>query len=236
MKDDAVEIVGRAQAGGLLFTCEHASARVPAPWRPRPADRRLLATHWGHDLGAAAVTRELVRLTGGAGVLARFSRLLVDANRLPDDPTAVLTHTDDGDPRFNRTVDLAARIARFHTPYHAAIDALCRRARPRWIWSIHSFTPSFRGSARAMEAGVLFDQYDEVAEHMVRALGAEGLRTEPNQPYSGKVGLIYSANRHGHTHDVPYLELELRQDLITAERDARRIAAAVARAWRHVEG
>lgn len=236
MKDDAVEIVGPERPGALLFTCEHASNRIPSPWRPRPADRRLLATHWGYDIGAAAVTRALARRTGGMAVLARWSRLLLDANRLPEDPTAVLAHTDDGDPRFNRVVDLPARVARFHAPYHAAIDALCARARPRWIWSIHSFTPRFRGQARAMEAGVLFDAYDDVAERMVHALRAEGLRTEANEPYSGKIGLIYSANRHGRAHTVPYLELELRQDLIASERAARRVAAAVARAWRHVEG
>ena len=40
----------------------------------------------------------------------------------------------------------------------------------------------------------------------------------------------------GRAHTVPYLELELRQDLIASERAARRVAAAVARAWRHVEG
>ena len=74
---------------------------------------------------------------------------------------------------------------------------------------------------------MLFDAYDDVAERMVHALRAEGLRTEANEPYSGKIGLIYSANRHGTQHDVPYLELEIRQDLIAAERSARRVAQRV---------
>ena len=55
-------------------------------------------------------------------------------------------------------------------------------------------------------------------------------RTEANAPYSGKDGLIYSAARHGNAAGIPYLEIELRQDLIASERSARAIAGRVARA------
>jgi predicted N-formylglutamate amidohydrolase len=229
---DAYVRLGAPSRGGILFTCEHASNRVPAPFRPRPADRRLLAMHWGYDIGAATVTAELTRLFGGGAVLARFSRLLIDPNRAPDDPTAVLRTCDDGSPTFNRTVDLAARVSRFHVPFHAAIEAHLTRARPRFLCSIHSFTPVFRDTVRPMEAGVLFDRHDDLAEGMVRALRDRGLRTEANEPYSGKAGLIYSAARHGV--GLPYLELELRQDLIADDRSARRVARTVAAALRAI--
>ena len=230
MLHDAYELVGRPEAGSLAFTCEHASNRVPPPWRPRPADRRLLELHWGYDIGAARVTRHLQRACGGWAFLSRFSRLLCDPNRAPDDPTLVLSRCDEGDPAFNRAPDLAYRLERFHAPFHAALDATIAQARPRFLVSVHSFTPVFRGNARAMEAGVLFDQHDDVAARLVTTLNDAGLRTEANAPYSGKDGLIYSAQRHGTTHGVAYLEIELRQDLLASREGARKVAGQVAQA------
>jgi predicted N-formylglutamate amidohydrolase len=231
VRHDAYEIAGTPSPGGVLFTCEHASNRVPAPWRLRPSDRALLATHWGYDIGARALTLELARLSRGAAALSRFSRLLIDPNRHPDDPTAVLPETDDGAPTFNRRPDVKHRAERFHAPFHHAVDRLVAR-RPRFLCSVHSFTPRFRGNARAMEAGVLFDQHDDLAEALLRALREAGVRAEANAPYSGKDGLIYSANRHGTTHAVPYLEIEVRQDLIASDRAARGVARKV---WRAIE-
>lgn len=240
MTPDAYELLHAARAasdgrGPRLYTCEHASNRVPRPFRPRPADRRLLAMHWGYDIGAANVTRALVRRDPGAiGVLSRFSRLLIDPNRAPDEPTAVLLRTDDGAPSFNAAWSPgsdahADRVARFHAPFHAAVDAALA-ARPRMLVSIHSFTPVFRGVARAMHAGVLYDRHDDLAERLVHAMRAEGFVTEANAPYSGKDGLIYSAARHGASSGAPYLEIELRQDLIASARAARAVARRVARA------
>lgn len=227
MRHDAYERIGTLRSGGLAFTCEHASNRVPRPWRPRPSDRALLAMHWGYDIGAATVTRDLVRRSRGWGMLSRYSRLLCDPNRAPDDATLVLRHTDEGSPTFNRVPDPEARVERFHAPFHGALDEAMRMAPPRLLVSVHSFTPVFRGNARTMEAGVLFDQHDAIAARLVRTMNDAGLRTEPNAPYSGKDGLIYSANRHGTTHGVPYLEIELRQDLLASREGALRVAGRV---------
>lgn len=227
MRHDAYERIGTLRSGQLAFTCEHASNRVPRPWRPRPADRALLEMHWGYDIGAARVTRDLVRRSEGWGILSRFSRLLCDPNRASDDPTLVLRRTDEGAPRFNAMPDTERRIARFHAPFHDAVDRAMHIAKPRLLVSVHSFTPVFRGHTREMEAGVLFDQHDDLAERLVRAMNDAGLRTAPNAPYSGKDGLIFSANRHGAAHHVPYLEIELRQDLLASRKGALRAAGRV---------
>ncbi len=227
MQTDAVEVAGRPARDTLLFTCEHASNRVPAPWRPNAADRALLRMHWGYDIGARDLTRALVRRSEGVGVLSRFSRLLCDPNRAPDDPTLVLRACDDGVPSFNAQVDVAARVDRFHRPFHDALHDVVARTRPRFLVSVHSFTPVFRGHARPMEAGVLFDRHDDHAERLLGALRAAGLNAASNEPYSGKDGLIYSAARHGAAHDVPYLEIEVRQDLIATPAQAEAVADRV---------
>jgi predicted N-formylglutamate amidohydrolase len=225
-RNDAVEIAGAPRPGRLLFTCEHASNRVPPPWRPRPRDAALLRDHWGYDIGARRVTLALRRRFGGCAVLSRFSRLLLDPNREPSDPTLVLVDTGEGRPSFNARVDLAERVARFHQPFHAAVDA-CAKVGPRGLISIHSFTPVFRGEVRQVEAGVLFDDHEALAGALNQALREQGLDARENEPYSGKAGLIYSAARHGRAAGIPYLEIELRQDLVASRRGSRAISAKV---------
>src|SRR5438552_17729442 len=91
---DAYEIAGDPGAGPFLFTCEHATRRLPE-WEAEPADLPRLHDHWGWDVGAADLTRELARLCGSAALLSRFSRLVCDPNRSPDGASFV-ARTGDG--------------------------------------------------------------------------------------------------------------------------------------------
>lgn len=217
-----------------FYTCEHASNRVPRPLHTRAHDGALLRDHWGYDIGAANVTRELARLDGAGAVLSRVSRLVVDVNRTPEDPTLVLADTGEGRPSFNHVYDREERVRLYHAPFHDLVNTRIEADRPALLVSIHSFTPVYRGQVRTVEAGVLFDQHDELSLRLVERLRAQGLRTEPNEPYSGKAGLIYSAHRHGHERGLPYVEIELRQDLIASGREAREVARRVWRALRAV--
>ncbi len=205
----------------LIITCEHAGNLVPSPVRPSPDDTRWLTTHWGYDLGAAAAARELARLTESPLYMAGFSRLLCDTNRPWDDPACILT-TVEGQPlAMNANLDRDERDRRRRTlydPYHAAIDeALALRTarrEPLLLLSVHSFTPELGQHKREMELGVLFDDHRSLAERFAATLTAAGYVTALNAPYSGKEGLIYSAAQHGTDHGVPYLEIEIRQDLL----------------------
>jgi predicted N-formylglutamate amidohydrolase len=232
-----VELSGDPAAGGpFVFTCEHATNALPE-WEPEASERATLAAHWGWDIGAADLTRALALLTGSCAVISRFSRLVCDPNRDPQEPSFVMEAIDGVPLSWNRAVDAAERErreARYFAPYHAAIDHALelRRAvgtEPRLV-SIHSFTPVYLGMARPMEIGVLFDAWDEHAWRLEGALAADGFAAVQNAPYSGFDGLIYSANRHGRAHGLVYLELEVRQDLIDEPAKAEAVASRIARA------
>jgi predicted N-formylglutamate amidohydrolase len=94
--------------------------------------------------------------------------------------------------------------------------------------SVHTFTPVYEGERRPMEVGVLFDTQDALAERAERALRAAGFATAMNEPYSGKAGLIYAAERHATTHGRMALELEIRQDLAVIPEQRARIVTALA--------
>ena len=232
-----VEIAGDPSSGGpFVFTCEHAANEL-SEWEPLDAERATLATHWGWDIGAAELTRALARRTASCAVLSRFSRLVCDPNRDPDEPSFVLDAVDGVALSWNRAVDAAERRRRqshYFDPYHDAIDqALLRRravGTPFRLCSIHSFTPVYLGQSRPMEVGVLFDAWDEHAWRLEGALAAQGFAAVLNAPYSGYDGLIYAASRHGRAHGLVYLELEVRQDLIDAPAKAEAVAERIARA------
>ena len=236
MVEEAYEVAGDPSVGPILFTCEHATRRLPE-WEPSAADLPYLEDHWGWDVGAADLTRELARLRGCGALLSRFSRLVCDPNRDPSEPSFVVREVAGHALSWNRAVDDAERArrrGRYFDPYHAAIDrALAQRAAagaPARLCSIHSFTPVWDGRARQMEVGVLFDAHEELARRVAAALAREGFAVAENEPYSGMAGLIYAAQRHGRSHGVVYLELEVRNDLIATPDRARAIAPRIARA------
>ncbi len=235
MGHDAVERVGDPAAGPFVFTCEHATRLLPE-WEATPADLIHVEDHWGWDIGAADVTRALAARTRSAAVLSRFSRLVCDPNRRTDEPSFVVTEVAGHALSFNRAIDAAERERRVRTyfdPFHDGVDTALATACARGVahlCSIHSFTPEWEGSPRPIEVGVLYDAHEHHAEVLAHALAAEGFAVAHNEPYSGYEGMIYSANRHGTTHEIPYLELEVRSDLIDTPARADAVAERIARA------
>lgn len=235
---DPVEIVGSpAAAGPLVVTCEHAGNAIPPPLQPSQADLPWLETHWGWDIGAGEVARQVVAQTGSVGVLARFSRLVCDPNRTPDDPTFVLPRVDGHTLSFNQNLDAAElerRRQAYYEPYHATIDRILGERRAHGgdllLLAVHSFTPQLGEERREMELGVLFDQYVAIADRMAALMRREGFHTALNEPYSGFDGLMYSAQRHGNAHGVVYLEVEIRQDLLAQPGQAQAVGQRLARA------
>lgn len=231
-------LAGAARLSGVLLTCEHASRELPLPYGRGLACARLLRSHWGWDPGAWAVTVALARSLGACAVGGRWSRLWVDLNRAPGDPTCVPERVNGVVLPWNRRLaagQLEARLRRYYLPYHARIDRELARhvahgLRPT-VLAIHSFTPRLGRERRDFDAGVLHTLHDALARRFARALATQGLRVRLNEPYSGKAGMMYAAQRHGTAYTLPCLELELNQALL-ARRSAEEVADCVARGWR----
>ncbi|MGE0711999.1 MAG: N-formylglutamate amidohydrolase [Planctomycetota bacterium] len=221
----------------LLASCEHASRAVPADVA-LGAPPELLDSHWGWDRWAEDTLLRFTPAAGIATVSARVSRLVLDVNRAPDAPTLIRAEAGGVELPGNRGLspaEVAARVARFHTPYHAALDrelsalvARCGRERALLV-AMHSFTPVYGEQDRDFEVGVLFDAHEGLAEAAARALEGTGLRARLNEPYSGHRGEIYSAARHGRAHGIAYFELELNQGLLEDEDRRADVAAALGR-------
>lgn len=209
--------LGEARAGGILLIADHASAYVPADI-DLGIDPALLSNHIAIDIGVAEVAALLVESGAvAAAILGGVSRLVVDCNREEDAP-GVLPIASDGHAVPGNALDddaREARLARFFRPYHDHISTTIAARRPAMILSLHSFTPSLAAhpdQARPWHVGVLYNEDDRLAGAAIAALEGEGLIVGDQQPYSGKL-LNATMNRHAEANDIPYVGIEMRQDL-----------------------
>lgn len=206
---------------GILVIADHASNHVPDGF-DLGIDPRLLQEHIAYDIGTEALARGLAEELGAAAHIARVSRLVTDCNRAEDDPATIPEVSDGIVIRAN--VGLSAgmrqtRIADYHAPYHAAIEALLEAGGMRLLVSVHSFTPALssrREETRPWHVGLLHNRDDRAASCAMRLLMAEGLTVGDNLPYSGEV-YGYTTDRHAEARGLPYLTFEIRQDLLAGK-------------------
>lgn len=234
----AYEIIGGTSASGLVFTCDHASAAIPAEFADLGLPASELARHIAYDIGAEDVTRALAGLFGAPAILSRFSRLLIDPNRGRDDPTLVMRIADGALVPGNARIDdagIAERIARFYDPYDDAIARTLRSfaaVENPIVIAMHSFTPRMKGIDRPWDITVIWDFDPRLNRALLDALEAEpGLVVGENEPYQG--GYTGDAiDRHCLAHGYAHALVEIRQDLIGTPEAARAWGERLARVLR----
>ena len=217
-ESEAWRQLGTPRTGGILLIADHASNHVPADI-DLGIDPTLLTDHIAVDIGVAEVAALLVADGAvDAAILGGVSRLVVDCNREEDAP-GVLPIASDGHAVPGNALDDGARetrLARFFRPYHDHIAATIAAHRPAMILSLHSFTPSLAAhpdQQRPWHVGVLYNQDERLAATAIVALTDEGLNVGDQLPYSGKL-LNATMNRHAEANRIPYVGIEMRQDLV----------------------
>jgi predicted N-formylglutamate amidohydrolase len=203
-------------AADILILCDHASSAVPSGI-DLGIDPDLLTRHIAVDIGAAAVSKAMAAQLEATAILATVSRLVIDLNREPD-RLGLIPHSSDGHAiPGNDDADRGERIARFHAPYHRLIAETIRAKPPKLIVSVHSFTPRLEqhdGADRPWEIGILYNRDARAARIGIALLEAAGIVTGDNEPYSGRI-LNATMNRHAEGNGIPYLGIEIRNDLIS---------------------
>jgi predicted N-formylglutamate amidohydrolase len=211
------EAYSQIDGGGLdlLIVGDHASAHVPDDI-DLGIDRALLREHIAIDIGVAEVCRLLAMQLSGTAILGGVSRLVIDLNREEDAPGLLPVMSDGHAIPGNRDADLSARMARFHHPYHRQIATLLEGMTSPFILSVHSFTPRLASDPdqqRPWDIGVLYNQDDRAARIAMPLLEAAGLNVGDQLPYAGTL-LNATMNRHAEANGIPYLGVEMRQDLV----------------------
>jgi predicted N-formylglutamate amidohydrolase len=201
-----------------LVTCEHGGKRVPPAFRAYFEGREpLLESHRGHDPGALILGREIADALHAPFIAATTSRLLVDLNRSPSNPSRYSEITRELPDTLLHQIHV-----RYYQPYRRRIErlvaaAIRHGARVVHI-SSHSFTPVMDGHVRNADLGFLYDpaRPGEVAlaRHWMSCLERRepSLRLRRNYPYAGRSdGFCTWLRRHYGPEAYLGLELEVNQ-------------------------
>jgi predicted N-formylglutamate amidohydrolase len=217
-----VELVNEGASAPVILVCDHASARIPGALGTLGLDEGELARHIAIDIGAAALTQRLAGAFGAAGILAAYSRLVIDCNRHPEDHTSIREISEGviipGNRRLSEA-DRQTRIREIFDPYHAAVAARVAAVEARGgvplVVAVHSFTPRFRDVARPWHVGILSSRDRRVADRMIAGLSREpSLVIGDNEPYSGLHFAGYTMDTHATRRGLPSVMIEVRQDMV----------------------
>lgn len=220
------EVLEPPQPSPVLLLCDHAYHAVPASLGDLGIPRETIeGMHIGWDIGAAAVTQLLARRLNATALFANYSRLVIDVNRQPGDPTSILPESDGVTVPGNQELSDAQADLRAETcfwPYHQAITqrlaTLLRHGPPPAVVAVHSFTPEFQGLRRPWELGFLWNHDPRLVQPLLDWFARQhpDLSIGDNQPYSGReVG--FTLEHHAGAAGLPHVCLEIRQDLIADE-------------------
>lgn len=240
-------VICESGSSPFLLTCDHAGRTIPRRLQSLGLPDAELTRHIAWDIGAAGVTVKLAALLDAFAILQNYSRLVIDCNRPLVSPTSIATLSEHtvipGNLHLGKH-DAEVRAAEIFWPYHrritAELDARAARVQPTVLITVHSFTPVFKGDARAMHAGVLYNRDARLAHCLLNVLrGNTGLTVGDNQPYSVSDASDYAIPVHGEQRGLLHAEIEIRQDLIADEAGqqlwAQRLSDALPRALREVK-
>lgn len=226
----------------FLLIGDHAGNAIPRKLGDlgvAPGDR---VRHIAWDIGVAGMGRMLADALGAVFVSQHYSRLVIDCNRAPDADSAIPAISDGTAIPGNRDLapaDRAARVADIHEPYQAAIarrlDAMRAKGVTPILIALHSFTPRMDGFDRPWQIGILHHLGDtRLALAVLDRLRAHlDLTVGDNEPYKMD-GTDHTAPRHAYPANLPYVEFEVRQDLVDDEEGQRHWAGVIADILREV--
>ena len=222
---------------GLLLICDHATAAIPPSYNKLGLSDEQLSRHIAYDIGAKEVTLALAKALDVPAVLSNFSRLLIDPNRGHDDPTLMMRISDGALIPENAKADspeVERRRQLYHAPYHQRVEdellaiEAARNGQAAFIFSVHSFTPNWRGTPRPWEITILWDSDPRLPKPLLESLRADPkLTVGDNVPYDGalKNDCMY---QHGTKMGRAHALVELRQDLIANREGAEEWAEQLA--------
>ncbi|MDZ4371401.1 MAG: N-formylglutamate amidohydrolase [Phenylobacterium sp.] len=215
-----------------LLVGDHAGIAIPERLGDLGVSSADLARHIACDIGVEALGQRLSARLGATFISQRYSRLVIDCNRDPNDPESIVETSDGTSIPGNLALDSAERARRrreVFEPYHAAIAEALDAGRATRLVALHSFTPSMQGRARPWRVGVLHRDDSPLSKTVLTRLHEtlDGAVVGDNEPYRMD-GTDFTVPHHCDPRGIDYLELEVRQDELADDRGCDAIADLIA--------
>lgn len=211
----------------LVIVVDHAGREIPEKLGRLGLSDELLGRHIAWDIGAYDLACEIARRFNSTMISATYSRLVIDCNRYPHDPGAIIEISDGIVIEGNRNLDPFAaerRIQEIFRPYHNVvsqkINALLGRGVVPFLLSVHSMTPELGGNKREQDISICWAYDKRVAVPAIQYLNeTTDAVIGDNQPYALELGIDYTVPEHAVARGLPSLMVEFRQDLLNSEKN-----------------
>ncbi len=229
---EAVEVFNADGMGEVVILCEHASHHIPDRYNGLGLAAADRTSHAAWDPGARAVSLALAHALDAPLVASKVSRLVYDCNRPPEAPSAMPEKSEVIEVPGNiglAAEDRAERVGSVYQPFCDAVATVlsARKAagQPTALITMHSFTPVYFGTPRAVEIGILHDSDSRLADAMLaEAHRLPHRRIARNDPYGPEDGVTHSLRLHGLENGLANVMIEVRNDLLRTPQDEARMA------------
>jgi predicted N-formylglutamate amidohydrolase len=239
---------GRQGRSNFVIVVDHASARIPRRLDNLGLPATELQRHIAWDIGSLAVARQVAAKLDATLVAQNYSRLVIDCNRDPAVASSIPRTSESTEIPGNAALseaEVRARRSEIFEPYHnhlrALLDERQSAGRSTILVAQHSMTDVYLGVRRTMHAAVLYNRDRRFASLVLECLRLDTqLVIAENEPYFVSDQSDFTIPRHAEARALPYVAIEIRQDLVTDETGqaewARRIAQALQDAERNFLG
>ena len=206
-------------AYSVIVTCEHAGNEVPKEYTQLFNGRAdLLNSHEGWDPGAWEIAQHIASAIQVPLFGCLTTRLLIEANRSLNNPQLFSTAI-----QGLKEIQKERLISEIYLPYRRGVETQIQTETKTVLhFSMHTFTPIWKGKERKTDIGILFDPARSlevsIAEMMKQSLTQllPTLNIDFNEPYLGIDDGFTTFLREKFTdNDYSGIEIEVNQKYVS---------------------
>lgn len=222
---EPVVCVNEHGASPFAFVSDHAGRKIPERLGTLGLQEPDLSRHIAWDIGIRDVTEPISKSLGAPYLYQQYSRLVIDCNRRPNIDESIVDISDGTFIPGNKglsPLEVRERHIKILEPYHNRItevlDRRQARGQPTVLISMHSCTPQLTSDAtmRPWQIGVIAHNDWRVGNALIDLLTEEtSITVGRNQPYCVDMEKDFTVPVYGEGRGLPYVEIEIRQDLIS---------------------
>jgi len=194
------KIFNEKKTSNYILICDHATNLIDYKISKNSLNlsKKDLKRHIAYDIGALELSKLLSNKLNCILIHTIFSRLLIDPNRDPKDPTSIMKFYDktiiDGNISLTGK-EKKLRIKNLYSPYHKKISEIIientkiNNGHPPKIISVHSFSKELSDNEiRPWDVGVLWFKKNNFSNKLLNNLKKnKKLTIGENEPYDGSL-------------------------------------------------
>ncbi|MBD3249600.1 hypothetical protein GF336_06155 [Candidatus Woesearchaeota archaeon] len=217
----------------VLISCEHGSRKIPLRyWNLGLKRKDIRKVSYLYDVGSREVAYILSKRLGAELIVPMYSRLLVDMNRSPGDPT--IFRSDSFGRKIPGNMDIPEmekkkRISKYYNPYHRKLlkktISLRKKHELSYYVIVHSFNHIIGGVERTPDVGVLwkFRKDRKFCKAIKRKLTDAGLDARFNKPYTARGKGAYCMTVYGNHENMRCVEFEINDKFLKSRRGIKKM-------------